>query len=501
MAAVFSRRAVLFLLVLALSLQLYWRDNTFSWLYHNDESSKVSQVLDARRNFNHPPLLLTLADGVARATGQRSDPQSVVQVGRALSAVYLALANALLVDLAVVWCGTLTGAALAAVLLVQPEFFEIAHYFKEDTLLLFGLAASFWSLAFYGAAPNRRRAALLGLALAVLASSKYVGWLWVLLLGAQALVWSWRHRRGDGAWLAGVFLTATACFYWPAWREWPVMWQAGHLEVRLLLAGDYGTGLAVPHTLYWRALGTEFGWVILLLGSAGFLFASRERRPPGSLWMPLSSLLLLGLLSWTAKYSDRYALPASYLMSFVVVTGAVLAWPRSGSRRWLTWLPQFGAVLVAVWLTVRAEPEAARRAWGFRSDSRVELQRVLEQNYRGNLVLAEDEWARVEVSPRVGRSLSSWFVADLGSLDALRRMGVTHVLVSFDVSHRFLDGSVAQFDPADFARRQAFYQRLFREGRVEYYLPSRPPKALHPGLTLVDIRTLNPSGNGGFTPH
>ncbi len=493
-------RVLLFAVVLALSLQLYTRDNHFSWLYHNDESSKVSQVTDARRNFNHPPLMLTLADGVARLTGRNADPQAVVQVGRTLSALYLALANALLVDLAVVWAGTITGVALGAVLLVQPDLYEIGHYFKEDTLLLLGLSASFWALAFFGAESGRRRAVLLGVALALLAGSKYVGWFWVMLLGGQAVVWSWRECRTVLAWIVGLFGVLVVGIYWPVLQNWNVAREAGTLEVTLLLAGDYGSGHAIPHALYWRELGQSIPWLLLALGCLGFVLAGRERRPPGSLWMLSSSVILLIALSWTAKYSDRYELPIFYLMSFVVVTGAALPWPRSGSRRWLTWLPQAGAVIVAAWLVWRAEPEAARRAWGFRFDSRAVVREHLAQHYRGTLVLAQDEWARVDVEPRTGRSLSSWFVADLGSLDELRRHGVTHVLVSFDVNHRFLDDSVAQFAQADFERRREFYRQLFREGRVELFLPSHQPKALQPGLTLVDIRYQQPKNGKEFRP-
>lgn len=494
-------RVLLFVIVLAMSLQFYTRDNHFSWLYHNDESSKVSQVMDAKRNFNHPPLMLTVADEVARLSGNHADPQAVVQVGRTLSALYLALANALLVDLAVVWCGTLTGAALGLVLLVQPDLYEIGHYFKEDTLLLLGLSASFWSLAFFGAEPSRRRAVLLGVSLAVLAGSKYVGWFWVVPLGVQAVVWGWRVRRRELGWLVGAFVVVTAWMYWPALRNWSVAREAGLLEITLLLAGDYGTGRAVPHALYWGELAQSIPWVILFLGCLGFVLAGRERRPPGSLWMLISSVAMIIALSWTAKFSDRYELPVNYLMSFVVVTGAVLAWPRSGSRRWLTWLPQAGAVVVAIWIGWRLEPEAARRMWGFRFDSRAQMQQILQTSYRGNLFLVQDEWARVEVAPQTGRSLSSWFVADLGSLDELRRQGVTHVLVSFDVNHRFLDDSVAQFDQQDFTRRREFYRQLFREGRVEHYLPSHAPKALQPGLTLVDIRYQQPKSAKEFRPY
>lgn len=497
-------RLALFAIVLVGSMILYTSHNHFSWLYHNDESSKVAQVLSGQRNFNHPPLLLTLADGVGTLVGSGNDPQKTVQVGRALSAIYLSLANALLVDLAVVYGGAITGAALALVLLIQPELFEVGHYFKEDTLLLFGLASSFWTLAAYGARTTCLRGALLGIALAVLASSKYVGGLWVVLIGAQATAWGWRRDRLSLVGLLWVFVLLTALFYLPALRFAGEWLRAGSLEMKLLLAGDYGTGQAVPHGLYWHALAAEFTWPILLVGAASFLAAGHERRPPGSWLMLGSSLLVLVALMWTAKFSDRYLLPVSLLMSFVVVTGPVLLLARCFAmdlNRERFGVPPFGAVVVATVLIFLTAHSWSDRANAFRSDARTELQQWIASHFHGDLYLAEDEMARVEIAPPQGKWTVAWFVADLGTLDELQREGVTHVLVSYDVCHRFVDGSVPQFNRDDFVRRQKFYQRLFREGTVVWSESSRDPKASHPGLTLVDIRTLRQTFGSGFTPH
>lgn len=487
-------RMGLFAAVLVASFVLGTRDNHFSWLYHNDESSKVVQVMTGQRNFNHPPLMLEVADGVGMVVGAGTDPQRTVQVGRDLSAFYLGFANALWVDLALVFGGLPVALALAAVLLAQPEFFEIAHYFKEDTLLLFGLATSFWVLAFYGQEPNRRRGLMLGVALAFLGGSKYVGWFWVVLIAARAAGWSWRHERASLGWMAGAFAAVTLLIYFPALRNFEVWRMATHTEVTFLLEGDYGTGLAVPHSLYWRDLFLMIQRPFVVLGALSLLAAGIKRRPPGSLVLVVSSLVLLIAMSWTAKYSDRYVLPVGFLLSFAVVVGPVLCLQRLDAK--LSLRAPFStklaaavvAILIAFCVCRMQWPAFTQRVTAFHSDGRSQLESWMAANLPGKISLAQDEMARLYQLPNGQWTTSCWFVADLGPLEKMRRAGYTHVLISYDVYHRYVDGSVPQTDVADFHRRRDFYEQLMKEGKLLWQEDNFQPKTLHPGLSLYEIR-------------
>jgi nicotinamidase-related amidase len=74
------------------------------------------------------------------------------------------------------------------------------------------------------------------------------------------------------------------------------------------------------------------------------------------------------------------------------------------------------------------------------------------------------------------------------ALDELRALGVTHLVISYDVYHRFVDGSAAPppGQAAAFARRQLFYETARRQ-KILWQDASADPKALHPGLTLVEL--------------
>jgi len=43
---------------------------------------------------------------------------------------------------------------------------------------------------------------------------------------------------------------------------------------------------------------------------------------------------------------------------------------------------------------------------------------------------------------------------------------------------------------AEFTRRHQFYMILLGYGKILWTAPDRNPKALHPGITLIDIRKI-----------
>ena len=80
------------LALFAATLALNLRHRDFAWYYHPDEGGKIEQVLDGKWNFNHPMLLLRVSKIALDASGAARDPQSVVEIGRAVSATFTALA-------------------------------------------------------------------------------------------------------------------------------------------------------------------------------------------------------------------------------------------------------------------------------------------------------------------------------------------------------------------------------------------------------------------------
>ena len=100
------------LALFAATLALHLRHREFAWYYHPDEGGKIEQVLSEKWNFNHPMLLLRASKLALEMSGAARDPQSVVEVGRAVSATFTAIAVVALSLFAFQWRGWL--AALAA---------------------------------------------------------------------------------------------------------------------------------------------------------------------------------------------------------------------------------------------------------------------------------------------------------------------------------------------------------------------------------------------------
>jgi len=77
------------LFVVTLMLNLQHRD--FPWYYHPDEPGKVEQIIGNQWDFHHPLLLLSTAKMVVSTFGVSREPQAIVEMGRAVSAVFMAL--------------------------------------------------------------------------------------------------------------------------------------------------------------------------------------------------------------------------------------------------------------------------------------------------------------------------------------------------------------------------------------------------------------------------
>ena len=66
--------------------------------------------------------------------------------------------------------GLLAGFAVGVVSLLYFRFYEVGHYFKEDTPYLLGVAAVLWALTV-----TKHTAVCLGVAIGIAAASKYAG--------------------------------------------------------------------------------------------------------------------------------------------------------------------------------------------------------------------------------------------------------------------------------------------------------------------------------------
>lgn len=459
--------------------------NDFPWHYHNDEPSKVAQVVEGWRNLRHPPLLVDVVAVGAAWSGAGDDRQRVVEMGREFSAWYVAAGVVLLADAAWMAGGPVAGVVTGVVLLMFGPSYEAGHYFKEDGLFLLGLAMGCHALTVLGRHPGAWAGAWWAAACLVLAASKWVGWVWA----AAGWIWVWRWLGGQRVvrwWVVAGTVAGLAVLM--GWRllDWSTLVASLQEETALLWTGDYRAGMEVPHGKHLELLHRQTGGVVAGLGLVGAVLAWRRERKSAWGWGLVCALGTLVVLSGTGKYSERYLLPVSWLVMWWVVVGAAV-W----GRRWKGAVAGGVAACLAggVLLGRHGEDFISRRE-GFATDSRKELAVWLAARDTSGWKLARESMTGMYL-PGGRWQEEGFFAADLGTVEELVERGITHVLVSYDVHHRFIDGSAGEGRrDTEFGRRQRFYEELLARGEVAWSARPRDPKPLHPGLTLVDLRGL-----------
>ena len=204
-------------LVFGFFLFQYTTDNRFPFFYHPDEPDKVDQVITGKWNFHHPLLMLGTAEIAKKTFAVPDREESVVIMGRWLSAVFAAMGVTTFALLGWRMRG-LCGGLVALVLGFQHQVFELAHYFKEDTSLLCAMGFAFLALHFYWRRGSGAAAALAGAACGLCLSAKYLGA--VMLVPAMVLLWRSKNPR-PARW--PFFSPVSSQPPWPS--NWPILLQ------------------------------------------------------------------------------------------------------------------------------------------------------------------------------------------------------------------------------------------------------------------------------------
>jgi hypothetical protein len=503
-----SRRFFLIVWSLALfslCLVLNTRHNDFSWHYHPDEPGKVEQVREARWDFHHPFLLL----GTVHLFADRTAPeQSVVEVGRTVSAAFISAAVVALSLLAWRWRGRGAAFVVGLVLATHHQLFELSHYFKEDSALLFGLSCAVFAAWRYAEKPTLLRAALLGASCALAISGKYLGV--VSLVFAIPVLVNRRLRRAPLCFALTLVLILVAV-NWPMLSSLSVFRDSFARETALVVKGQSGMTRRVPHAQYWsifRDNTTPMMWALLLV-----FITSRWRQRRGlTVIEAIVSVFPFAFalaLSFSPKTNDRYFLPATAFLSVLAVIGASdlatwlsTRWPRrvvfgiaslalvvaqfpswSSSRPgWLAYDAAFqhdDTKDLIEWLQTVAPPQAV-----IAKDNRVPLPDPARKKYAAHLAQVPQKI----VTPR-GFGVKSDYVADLGTIEELQAKGITHVAVSeSDYGKFFLDSLRPQAsEEAAFTRRREFYARLPQECDIVFDRDRGTVIYLHPGIRVYRL--------------
>lgn len=486
----------------ALCFVVNTRHNKFPWYYHPDEPGKVEQVMEGSWNMHHPLLLLGATKVVTELRGDKSNEQAIVETGRNISALFIAGAVVALSLLAYNWRGW-TAALLTGVLLAtHHQLYELSHYFKEDSALLFGVACAALATRLYANRPMPLPAAFLGFACALAISGKYIGAMTLLL--ALPILIRVRAEKPGRVWLAFAvaLVVGIAAINFPLFSHFGTFEQSLHREVSLVAEGQGGATRRVPHSEYWtifRDNTTPLIWAALVMFLAS-CWRERKTLKVADWTMIALPFVYTIALSFSPKTNDRYFLPATAIFTLLSAL-AISDVPRR-------WAPIAALLMVAAQFPSWS---ASRPGWfayecAFQRDDNAELIDYLRDTVPAEAVLLKDNRislpdpekkkhaARVGVIPQkvIGRR----YAADFADFDELLARGVTHVIVSETDYGKYFRNSLRPQKGAEekFDRSREFYTRLFSENESSLLWERERGTViyLHPGIRLYRLR---PSGS------
>ncbi|CAN5304893.1 hypothetical protein BH10PSE11_BH10PSE11_05980 [soil metagenome] len=433
---------------------------TFPIYWHPDEAGKAFQLQLGQYNFYHPQLLLRLAY-VSDAIVPGDTLRRQILAGRAVSAVAAAVAIGTLGVIVARRFGSLRLGAVAGTLVAAtPSVFISAHFFKEDAVLLMGIALTMLAMHQIEERPSRRWVAVLGIALGVACSAKYVGAAMIAPIGWVLLIKrvSWGN--------IGLCLLCAALVFLAVNN--PAIFGQSSLKIGFLaelahVTGDHGGivwGPLSPRTLihFWQGVSTPIV-AVLLIG----LVAHFGRLKIFDAIVLVSPLMWLAIAQMSAVSFARYIMPAAALTPVAAVWVYGMTPP---SRAKLKVLMAAGLLLGGA-LMARPVTEAAL---AFLDNPRTRTADWIRENLPTDSVIAAEFFAGIPTPERVSTDSyvgllpqkviqRSYHMAGEGSLDQLRKSGVTYIVISSSHFARFYDPYAAYSENA--VAQKKFYDDIF----------------------------------------
>jgi hypothetical protein len=492
------------LMVAVFLLGFFWfvHGNQFPSFYHAEEEIRAKQVI--MRDWDlHQPLLSAITTRVLKTAFQVPDDlQSVVQLGRTVSALF-AVGSIVCLGLAVyLICNRAAAALLSFLLLCQHQFYDLAHTMSENTALMFGSSLTLLAIVLLEQTASVARALFLGFSVAIAASAKYVGAL--LLIPAFIAVLrsggkEFRINRIVEFCLGLLFAILVINFFAVA----DLQRAAVDLVQDLALAfgsTPYGVQSLVRGT-YWLALWHNTTPVIwLMLGiSLWVLWIRRRKLTMSEILLVLIPLVYFLLLLFSPPASDLRFLPViGFTYAFAVVGVASVAELLSTFgeqvRGWL--LPALvGVCLTACFLEfLRGYPYFMAFNW----DQRLEMLTWMDGDLPpGSKVVADSAVLLQNLLAETKQKYRFELLNDHGAVDAhnLTRIdqfvaaGVDYAVVSeSDYAPLFAAVvSVALSNNQSFEAAKQFHSELFSKGTLVWSRAQGPVPYLQPGLKIYRL--------------
>jgi 4-amino-4-deoxy-L-arabinose transferase-like glycosyltransferase len=447
------------LVFLGLSLILFGRNLDFYLYAHPDEPNKVAQIINNEYNFHHPMLMIRTTSIISEIYGKVTDFKFVMLAGRWTSITYASLAVFLFVLINGRIHGSLVAVATGIFLISNPHLFDLAHYFKEDPCLLFGIALVLFAMLLYSEIPGAIQAGFVGLSCALAFSAKYSAGI-VLPFSIYILIVYSKKKPRDFAVAALCFITGIISINYPAFEALAKASGSLNREIDSLTGQSKILTRSIPHgvysNIYWQS--TTPVLIGLLVAYALQVMKRRFAIAPIERVMIFLPLLYVGVLSFLPKTHHRYFLPVAALLACLSAVGLKnILKLRHGFV--------VGAALILLSVAWQL-PRLFKANRGFTDDYRKELAVYLEKEISKEAKILQDK--RVDLKNTGFSNLHDRPIQSSETLESLRKEGFTHIIVtSKNYGRVFLKSSKpTKGSEEEFELMKLFYMRLFQEGSL-----------------------------------
>ena len=459
----------------------FGRDLDFSAYAHPDERNKVNQIIESNYNFNHPLLMLNSARVATIALGKEKSFEEVKIIGRSVSVFYASLAVVMFVLASGRLYGSFVAVATGLFLMSNPILFELAHYFKEDATVLFGISLTVLAMVGYSLQPGLAMGILCGAAAGIAFSGKYAG-IVVLPFAIYVILSGSNSKLRDTL----VFLMAFAAIILAVNAPAIIAFNqaAGSLdrEVVRLTGADQEVKRKIPHRIYakrYTESSTLALSVLLFIYFFGIL-KKRFRLKPIEWAITLIPVSYFIILCFIPVTSNRYFLPCGALAACLSAIGltTVFKWPHG---KWIA------GCLIILSLTL-SFPKLAKANYGFSIDHVGELATYLEKEVPENSLLFVAKW--IGIPPIKTPNFKYYGFGPEDSLDSLRAQGCTHILLEPVNYKNFLykTENRTSLSEQDFLKLKSFYELLFSQATLLRHWTESDNKYLGKELLLFSLK-------------
>lgn len=445
------------LMFFLIGLFLFGHKLNFNGFVHPDEPTKVYQIIEGEYNFHHPLLMLNSVRLIVEKVGGAKNYDFVMLVGRWSSAVFSAVAIALLVLSTGRLYGNLIALASGFFILSNPQLFDLAHYFKEDPSLLFGISLTLLSIVVYGDKRTPYAAAFLGVAAALAFSAKYAGIIVVPFVIFVIFANSSDNKWRDFALMLVLFLICYALVNLPAFFSFNQLMGSFDNEIVRLSAEKSPDPRSVPHGVYFKTYWENASPVLVGLLGVRFIqvVQSRFRLSPAEWVFLLLPIIYLLIISFIPTVTKRYLLPISILFACASAAGLKPFLNYKYARSLVAGLVIFSLFWQA--------PTLYRFEESFSCDHNSQVLKYIEKNLPPESHVLVDDFnglpKRLEGTPKI----ECGFFSPEDTLYALRSRGITHVVVT-QRRHRHFFGKTSKariFNDEDTLKLRYIYEDIF----------------------------------------